>query len=164
MARADSTSPAFTLVELLVVIAIIGIHVALLLPAVQAAREAARRSRCNDHLKQFGLAFDNDHSAHNTFPGGLLRDIEAGPGKFTDGDGAVVGPGKPAVTATVDDATPQTEDEYPGVRWVIPHKFGDGDPSGLVYGVKADVENFTTIRLTSEGKGEVVAGQNQLES
>ena len=80
------SSAGFTLVELLVVIAIIGTLVALLLPAVQSAREAARRNTCANNLKQIGLATLNFESSRKRFPPGFLGNTEA------SNYGAVSGP------------------------------------------------------------------------
>lgn len=84
-AKQTDKQRGFTLVELLVVIAIIGILVALLLPAIQAAREAARRTQCKNHLKQIGLAVQNFHDTHKHFPLGGTQPWTAFDLYFTNG-------------------------------------------------------------------------------
>lgn len=107
----------FTLVELLVVIAIIGILIALLLPAVQAAREAARRSSCTNNLKQLGLALHMHHDRDKTFP----------PGHYSPPQGTSCSNGSEATWWTYILPFLEQSSAYDSINW--DHGFGCGGNS-----------------------------------
>ncbi|MBN1851129.1 MAG: DUF1559 domain-containing protein [Pirellulales bacterium] len=130
---------AFTLVELLVVIAIIGILVALLLPAVQAAREAARRSTCQNHVKQIGLATLTFEEANKEFP----------PGHWTETVSTGTGRPRTVQSSALTYVMPYIEEASIGDKWDFTQTWNYSDSSLVIDNLRLSQTEITVLRCPS---------------
>lgn len=152
-----STQPrkrrGFTLVELLVVVAIVGLLVALLLPAVQAARESARRAQCQNNLRQIGLALHQHHDARGHFPRGGWPKWAAA---LSWGAELLPHLEQPALYDRLDPAVPYTDanNEAAGATLVATYVC-PSDPDGALPKRSVDASFFSTARYARTSYGAV---------
>lgn len=150
----------FTLIELLVVIAIIAVLISLLLPAVQSAREAARRAQCVNNLKQLGLAAHNFNAANNRLPMGIKEPWADGLDITTAGDFTVSDLIKPFGPNWAVFLLPYREQQslynasnvtgYPGIPGPYTTTGGNTVPNANLYNM--DWANQTVIRESSQSR------------